>query len=232
MEIFPSPSSQCMCLGLVIMVKWFQLEDGTNLLLVCTWIRILHHFFFCKVFMKSSLAGVTIWLVMISSCCPIQLNFPQTSVLVQPQATSHAVSLVPVTFLTFLCVVPVPQLGYNSLHSAINFHFHRWGECNPLPHIHCITYLSVTYLCNITFFGVSRMENMRRFILTATLVFLYWALYICGLQILNSNVIINWKLLLLHNYSATVLTFKQLGWYLNFSIWLMKNMCMIWTEKR
>jgi len=44
--------------------------------------------------MKPSLAEVTIWLVMISSCCPIQLNFPQTSVLVQPQATSHAVSLV------------------------------------------------------------------------------------------------------------------------------------------
>jgi len=71
------------------------------------------------------------------------------------------------------------------------------------------------------------MENMRRFILTAKLIFLYWALNICRLQILNSNVIINWKLLLLHNYSATVLTFKQLGWYLNFSICLMKNMCMI-----
>jgi hypothetical protein len=56
--------------------------------------------------MKPSLAEVR--LVLISSCCPIQLNFPQTSVLVQPQDTSHAVSLVPVTFLTFLCVVPVP----------------------------------------------------------------------------------------------------------------------------
>jgi len=75
--------------------------------------------------MKPSLAEITIRLVMISSCCPIQLNFTKTSVPVQPQAIGHAVSLVPVTFLIFLCVVPVTQLGYNSIHSAINFHFHR-----------------------------------------------------------------------------------------------------------
>ena len=66
--------------------------------------------------MKPCPAEITIRLVMIGSCCPIQLNFPMTAVPVQPQATGHAVSLVPVTFLTFLCVVPVPQLGYNSLH--------------------------------------------------------------------------------------------------------------------
>ena len=74
--------------------------------------------------MMPSHAEITIRLVMISSCCPIQLNFPKASVPVHPQATGHAVSLVPVTFVTFLCVVPVPQLGYNSLHSAINLHFH------------------------------------------------------------------------------------------------------------
>jgi hypothetical protein len=59
--------------------------------------------------MKSSLAEIRIWLVMISICCPFQLNFPKTSVPVQPQATSRAVSLVPVTSLTFLYVVPVPS---------------------------------------------------------------------------------------------------------------------------
>jgi len=144
MEIFPAPSSQCMCLGLVIMLKWFQLQDGTNVLLVCSWTKILHHFLFHEVFMKPPVAKITIQLVTISSCCPIQLNFPKTSVPVQPQATGHVVSLVSVTFLIFLCVVPLPQLGYNSRQWAINFHFHGWGECNPQPYMHCITYLSVT----------------------------------------------------------------------------------------
>jgi hypothetical protein len=74
MEKFLSPSSQFMCLGLVIMLKWFQLQDGINLLFMYTWTRILHHFLFPKVFLQPTPAKITMWLVMISSHCPILLN--------------------------------------------------------------------------------------------------------------------------------------------------------------
>jgi hypothetical protein len=63
-------------------------------------------------------------------------------------------------------VVPVPQLGYNTLHSVINFHFADEGNVT-LSHIYTVSHI----------YTLSHIFQWHNYVISHTLVLAVWKIW-------------------------------------------------------